>query len=217
MKLLIQLLLWIVIGFLGYLTFNAIYEPIKFNKVKEARYQKVIDKLVDIRKSEEAYKKVTGRYTKNFDSLVRFIDTAQFTITQRRDTTTLDKEYKKNYGVDKYKDSVIVDTLGKESVKKSLFKNSDRYKTMMDVPHTDGVKFDLEAGEVSINDSYIPVFEAKVAKKDVLADQNKDLIYQENHVISVDGVNGEYISVGSMRQVNTTGNWPKEYDPSNRQ
>lgn len=217
MKLVIQLLLWIIIGVLGYFTFSAIYEPIKFNKVKEARYQKVIEKLIDIRKSEEAYKKVTNRYTANFDSLVRFIDTAQFTITQRRDTTTLDKEFKKTYGVDKYKDSVIVDTLGKESVKKSIFKNSNRYETMMNVPFTDGLKFDLEAGEIFHNDNYLPVFEAKVAKKDVLADQSDDLIYQENHVISVDGVNGAYISVGSMKQVNTTGNWPKGYDPNNRQ
>lgn len=217
MKLVIQLLLWIVIGFLGYLTFNAIYEPIKFNKVKEARYQKVIEKLVDIRKSEEAYKKVTGRYTGSFDSLVRFIDTAQFTITQRRDTTFLDEEYKETYGVDKYKEGIIIDTLGNESVKEALFKGSKRYKKLMDVPDTDGKKFELEAGEISQNDKYLPVFEAKVAKSDVLADQDKDLIYQENHVISVDGVNGEYISVGSMREVKTTGNWPKGYDPNDRQ
>ena len=38
MKIVIQLLLWAVIGFLGYLTFNAVYEPIQFNKVRDARY-----------------------------------------------------------------------------------------------------------------------------------------------------------------------------------
>ena len=48
MKIVIQLLLWAVIGFLGYLTFNAVYEPIQFNKVRDARYPKVIDKLRSI-------------------------------------------------------------------------------------------------------------------------------------------------------------------------
>ena len=48
MKLVIQLVLWIVIIFLGYLIFNAIYEPIQFNKVKEKRYAKVIENLRDI-------------------------------------------------------------------------------------------------------------------------------------------------------------------------
>ena len=63
MKLVIQLVLWIVIIFLGYLIFNAIYEPIQFNKVKEKRYAKVIENLRDIRNAEMAYREVTGRLT----------------------------------------------------------------------------------------------------------------------------------------------------------
>ena len=126
MKLVIQLLLWIVIIFLGYLVFSAVYEPIQFNKVKEKRYAKVIERLVDIRAAQLAHKTVTGRYEKDFDKLVRFIDTAEFVLTQRRDTTYLDAEYRKAYGVDRYKDDIVIDTLGTASIKDSLFKNSDR-------------------------------------------------------------------------------------------
>lgn len=211
MKLIIQLLLWIVIGFLGYLTFNAIYGPVQFNKVKEARYAKVIEHLQDIRKSELAYNEVNGHYTKSFDSLVRFIDTAQFTVTQRRDTSYLDKEFQKHYQVDRMIDDVIVDTLGHRSVKDSLFRGSDRYKKMMNVPHTDGEKFQLDAGELYKNKEYHPVFEVKVAKSKVLTDQDKDLIHQEEQVRSVDGVNGKYIKVGSMTEIKTNGNWPTIY------
>ncbi|MDX1783627.1 MAG: hypothetical protein R3361_05665, partial [Aequorivita vladivostokensis] len=56
------------------------------------------------------------------------------------------------------------------------------------------------------------VFEAKVSKKVVLGDLDKDLLAQEMQVQSVDGVNGPDIKVGSLEDVNTSGNWPKIYD-----
>ena len=96
MKLVIQLLLWIVIIFLGYLVFNAVYDPIQFNKVKEKRYQKVIDRFKDIRAAQLAHQEITGTFEKDFDGLIKFIDTAEFVLTQRRDTTYMDEEYKKH-------------------------------------------------------------------------------------------------------------------------
>ena len=41
---------------------------------------------------------------------------------------------------------------------------------------------------------------------------DKDLLTQELQVQSVDGVNGPDIKVGSLEDVNTSGNWPKIYD-----
>lgn len=211
MKLVIQLLLWIVIIFLGYLVFNSVYDPIQFNKVKEKRYTKVIERLQDIRAAQLAHQEITGTFAKDFDKLVTFIDTAEFVLTQRRDSTILDEEYRKTFGVDKLKDIVIIDTLGYSSVKDSLFKDG-RYKNMMFVP-IDGVdaKFEMDAGTVTKNENKIPVFEAKVNKSVILHDQDKDLVMQEKQVVSVDGVNGAYIRVGSMEEVNTTGNWPTVY------
>lgn len=213
MKLVIQLVLWIVIIFLGYMVFNAVYEPIQFNKVKEKRYAKVIDRLKDIRAAQLAHQEITGTFEKDFDKLVRFIDTAEFTLTQRRDSTVLDEEFKKTFGVDQYKDIVLVDTLGTASVKDSLFKNSTRYKDMMIVPIEDvDAKFTMDAGTILKNDNKIPVFEAKIAKKVILNDQDKDLLMAENQVISVEGVNGKFITVGSMTEIKTEGNWPTAYD-----
>ncbi len=212
MKLVIQLVLWVVIIFLGYLVFNSIYEPIQFNKLKEKRYAKVIENLKDIRQAQMAHRQVTGSFAGEWDNLVSFVDTAQFTLTQRRDTTYLDEEYRKIYGVDQYIDDVVIDTLGFASVKDSLFKGSDRYKRMMNVP-IKGVdaQFELEAGNIMKNESRIPVFEAKVAKDVVLYDQDPDLVAQEKEVVSVDNVNGPYVKVGSMNEVNTSGNWPQVY------
>ncbi|WP_300436479.1 hypothetical protein [Christiangramia sp.] len=208
MRFVIQILLWLVIIFLAYLTFNAVYEPIQFNKIKEKRYTKVVKNLKDIRNAELAHQEVTGRFQSDWDSLVKFVDTAEFAITQRRDTTLLDEEYKKTYGVDQYIEKVIIDTLGFVPVKDSLFNgNEERYRTMMNVP-VEGVdkKFELRAGTITKGDNKIPVFEARIAKAVVLSDQDRTLVLQENEVQSVDDINGRYISVGSMTEVSTSGN-----------
>ena len=201
--------LWILIAFLGYKTFMSVYGEIEFNKLKEKRYVKVIDKLIDIRNAQVAHKVVTGKFTDNFDNLVRFVDTAQYTITQRRDTTVIDEELTRRYGgVETTRTYVVIDTLGYVSVKDSLFKTSDRYKTMMNVPFApEGTKFDLQAGLLE----GIPVFEASIAKKKILHDQDPYLIKKEEQVVSVDGVNGPTLKVGSMDEVNHNGNWPKNY------
>ena len=212
MKILIQILLWGVILFLSWKLFDAIYGEVQFNKLKEERYKAAITKLRDIRVAELAHKQVVGKYEGDFNKLIRFLDTAEFTITQRRDTTVLDVVETQAYGVDTYKEIVLIDTLGFESVKDSLFKGSDRYKTMMNIP-IDGVtdKYELEAGFIEKNNAQIPVFEAKVAKEVLLFDQKRDYIIKEKQIVSVDQVNGEYLSVGSMEQINTNGNWPKSY------
>ncbi|WGK64345.1 hypothetical protein [Croceiramulus getboli] len=212
MKLVIQLLLWIVIGVLGYFLFMSVYGEVQFNKIKEKRYQKAIKNLKDIRVAELAYKDITGEFTGDFDKLVRFIDTAQFTITQKRDTVIRDEEQSRRFGVDMMKEIVLTDTLGYASVKDSLFGDSDRYKTMMNVPIEGAdAQFELQAGTIEKNDYKVPVFEARVAKDVLLYDQPKDYVRKEKDVVSVDGVNGPYLSVGSMTEVKDVGNWPKSY------
>lgn len=211
-KPILNILLWVLIAFLGYQTYMSIYEPIQFNKIKNKRYLQVIESLKDIRDSQLAHKQVTGKFARDFESLIKFVDTAEFTITQRRDSSVIDEEMTKRYGVDTFKDIVIIDTLGYVSVKDSLFKNSDSYKNMMNVPVGEpGAKFKMEAGVIEQSKLFIPVFEASVKKNVILFDQNKDLLVQENQVVSVDGVNGDALKVGSLEEVNTTGNWPKTY------
>lgn len=208
----LNIALWVLIGYLGYQTYNSIYEPLQFNKEKNKRYATVINSLKDIRDSQLAHRQVTGKFAENFDNLIKFIDTAEYTLTQRRDSSIIDVELTRRYGVDTTKDIVIIDTLGTVSVKDSLFKTSNRYKTMMNVPvGKPGAKFEMKSGFLEQNNIKIPVFEALVKKDVILYDQNKDLLIQENQVISVDGVNGPALKVGSMDEVKTGGNWPKTY------
>jgi len=212
-KPLIMIVLWVLIGYLGYSTFMSVYGEIEFNKLKEERYKVVIENLKDIRDSELAHRTVTGKFQGNWDNLIKFIDTAQFTITQRRDSTVLDAEATRRFGgVETFKEIVITDTLGYVSVKDSLFGVDPRYKTMMNLPvGQPGAKFELKAGILEQNGMQIPVFEAKALKEIILFDRDKNMVEKEKQVISVDGVNGDAIKVGSMEEVNTNGNWPKNY------
>jgi hypothetical protein len=78
-------------------------------------------------------------------------------------------------------------------------------------------EFSIKADIIDKNGYQVPVFEVKVAKDIVLFDQNKDLLDQENKVISVDGVNGREIILGSMSEVSTSGNWPTFFDAKNKE
>ena len=210
MKIVIQLVLWVVIGFLGYMVYESIMGPVRFNKVRDARYKEVIKGLNDIRSAQLAHKTVTGTYAKNFDGLAQFIDTAQFTITQRRDSSFV--RFNKILNIDEPKDTIVIDTLGFKPVKDSLFGTSTRYKNLKSVTADNiNAEYQMDAGHILKNDIRVPVFEAKIAKDKVLEGMNKDMISMEKQVVSVDGVNGEYISVGSMTDVKTAGNWPKTY------
>ena len=210
--------LWVLILVFASLLFKSIYNEIKFDEVKNVRYQVVIKNLKDIRDTQLAHRTVKGVFQDNWDSLVKFVEIDSFTITQRRDSSVLDKEMTKRYGgVKTYKDIVIVDTLGLVSVKDSLFGFDDRYLRMMNVPFSknDQTRFELKAGFLNQNGIDIPVFESFVRKRVILHDQSPNLVLKENQVQSVDGVNGPTLKIGSMNEVNTNGNWPKNYSKDN--
>jgi hypothetical protein len=213
LKPVIMIALWVLIGYLGYATFMSVYGEIEFNKTKEKRYKVVIENLKDIRDAELAHRTVTGQFQGNWDNLVKFIDTAQFTITQRKDSTVIDVEATRRFGgVETTKEIIIIDTLGYVPVKDSLFGADTRYKTMMNFPvGQPGAKIELKSGVLEQNGMQIPVFEAIALKSIILFDQDKNMVEKEKQVVSVDGVNGDAIRVGSMEEVNTNGNWPKNY------
>ena len=215
MKTVLQIILWIAcIGF-GYLIYNSVNAPIKFGNVKQERFQQVINSLKDIRNSQEAYKIANGKYAKDFNTLINFIESGKYTITQQRDTSYL--EFNKEFGIDMLVEKKIIDTLGFVSVKDSLFKNDTRYKTLMNVPTApNGEKFTMDAGTIDKSGYKASVFVATVPKEVVLYDQPKDLIAREKTLVNVEEVNGPNISVGSMEEVSTNGNWPPIYDKKDR-
>jgi len=211
MKVGIQAFLWLLILFFSYQIYDSINGPISFNKTKNERYKKVINRLKEIRVSQIAHKDVKGYYANNFDSLINFIDNGIFTLIEKRDSSYL--EYDRTYRIDMLKEVIVIDTLGFVSVKDSLFKTNNDYKKMSKVP-IEGVdeNFTINAEVIDKNGYNVPVFEVKISKNIVLFDQDTDLLKEENETISVDGVNGSEIVLGSLTEVSVNGNWPTIFD-----
>lgn len=212
MKLGIQVALWILSIFFAYKIYDSISGPIKFNQVKNERFALVINRLKDIRTAQIAHKDVKGQFSNNFDSLVKFVDEGIFTLIEKRDSSYL--EYDRTYRIDMLKEVIVVDTLGFVPVKDSLFKNNNSYKKMAYLP-IDGLEdstFHIKAEIINKNGYMVPVFEVKISKNILLYDQNEDLVKQENETVSVDGVNGPEIILGSLSKVSTNGNWPTIFD-----
>ena len=168
--------------------------------------------MKDIRTAQIAHKDVKGVYANNFDSLIKFIDEGIFTLLEKRDSSYL--EYDRTYRIDMLREVIVTDTLGFVPVKDSLFQTSERYKKMSNLP-IEGLQdsvFKIESNIINKNGYEVPVFEVKVSKSTLLFDQDQDLVKQENETVSVDGVNGPEIILGSLTNVSTNGNWPTIFD-----
>lgn len=212
MKLGIQVVLWIASIFFAYKIYDSISGPITFNQTKIKRYSKVINVMKDIRTAQIAHKDVKGVYANNFDSLIKFIDEGIFTLLEKRDSSYL--EYDRTYRIDMLREVIVIDTLGFVPVKDSLFQTSERYKKMSNLP-IEGLQdsvFKIESNIINKNGYEVPVFEVKVSKSTLLFDQDQDLVKQENETVSVDGVNGPEIILGSLTNFSTNGNWPTIFD-----
>lgn len=199
--------------FLVYKINFEIQKPVMFNKEKKVRYAKVIEKLKVIRDAEVAHKKVTGTYISNGDSLIAFIDTAKFAITQTRNVP---KTIQLGGGITKEIEERVVDTIGYEDVR-NAFVGRD-YKNMMTIPGTDPVqKFVIQVGEIQkFTDVIAPVFEVSVDKAIILKGMDYNLIKQEKEAIGGEEIRGEFVSVGSLAEVSEDGNWPPFYDKADR-
>ena len=203
----------LIISAIGlFLIYKSIQGPIEFEKESRVRYAQVIAKLKDIRKSEEAYEAINKTYTNNFDELEKFIENGYFYITTSRDTSWT--EFDKNFKIDVHKQSVVTDTIGKVLVKDSLFKNSDRYKHMSEVTVGERtLPIKIQTGVITReNEVKFPVFEVKVSKKEILEGLDEEEIEREVQRMGVNDIKGPYVSVGSMTEVSSSGNWPSSYN-----
>lgn len=207
MRWLVSLLLLGATVFLAYKIYGGIMEPINFNKDKKVRYAKVIKNLKLIRDAEVKYKEVHGTYTNSKETLLSFIENGQLALTE---TKNIEVEEDRGGGIKVKVSKKQVDTIGYEPVSK-YFEGKD-YKSMFSVPGTDE-QFELATGQVEkVAGLEVPVFEAKVAKSPILKGMNPSLIKQELEAIESDQVKGQFVSVGSLTEVTTGGNWPPFYD-----
>lgn len=193
--------------------YDGIMLPIKFNEEKVVKYAKVVDHLKIIRDAQLKYYEVNNKYTDDKKGLINFIETAQLALTETRDTIV---KVNKGGGIIDDVSKKIKDTIGYEPVLK-YFKHRD-YKNMFSVPGVEGKEFYVEAGTVEkVEGLVVPTFIAKCKKEDILKGMDASLIKQELEAAATDQIKGRLISVGSLEEVSTGGNWPPSYDKRDRE
>ena len=174
----------LLILILSTLLIKIILDPIKFENETNYRYDFIKEKLIDIRSAQLAYKEKTGQFTNDFDELIMFVKTDSFVLVQKTDT--LVEYYNTVYRETQFKDTMLIDTLGKVSILDSLFTKKYPIDSLAYVPPINKVKFELRAGVINKSKIDVPVFEAKDPKP---YDITKPLV------------------IGSMIEANLNGNW----------
>ena len=82
-KIIIEVLLFIVCIFLVKLIVDSIMKPVNFNKQKAYRETVAIQRLKDIRTLQVAYKSVTGKFNSSIDSLKQFYEGGQMAVVMQ--------------------------------------------------------------------------------------------------------------------------------------
>jgi hypothetical protein len=188
-KIIIQGALLVISAILAYLIYDGIQGPIKFQNEVNRRQAQVVQKLIDIRDAQIAYRNVHGKYTASFDTLASFIIEGQIPIIKLSadpEDTTFTK--------------MIVDTVGYVNVMDSVFKNKTNFKPkeLKYIPFSDGEIFEINAGTTERGNVFVNVIEVFAPYKHFL----KGMELKKNHINPDDG-----LRFGSMYEPTTDGNW----------
>lgn len=210
MKKIIQPILILAIIILGYLVVESIMRPIRFQRQVEEREEVTINKLMDIREAQKAYKDVYNKYTGSFDTLTTFLRNDSFTVTKA--IGTIPEEWLEELGLEKarekaIREKVIIREITKRSVMDSLFGETYPVDSLKYVPYTDGKVFEIESSEILTSSNLmVQVVEVKAYYDDLLKGLNKQLIanYKDQRV-TLTGFPG--IKFGSLEEGTLTGNW----------
>ena len=210
MRRVIQILFVLVIIVLGYLIVESIMEPIRFNQEVEVRERATINRLIDIREAQKAYKDVYKKYTGSFDTLIAFVDTGNFTVVKA--IGDIPEEWLDELGFDKAREKALNEgVISRENtnvpVLDSLFYPGFPTDSLRYVPYTEGVTFNMTSGELLTSSNLVvQVVEASCLYDDLLNGMDKQLVVnykdERQKIVGFEGV-----KFGSMEEGTLTGNW----------
>jgi hypothetical protein len=169
-----MIVLGVVIAWLGYLTVTGIKGPIEFDKESKARYLVVEKKMEAIQNAQFAYKTVTGKYAKTWDSLMMVIESDSMVI-QRKVLIPIAKYDASLYGPNP---KLADDTTKYEVTFKSMVALKDTLQKIIDydltelhkIPFSDGASFYMNSDIVDAGGGRIkvPVFIVTAPNKYIL-------------------------------------------------
>ncbi len=192
----IKSILAVVILVLGYLIFNSINKPVKFENALQSRSDVIIAKLKDIRTAQVLFRNQNGRYTTGFDTLIDFVKTGQIPevkmIPDPNDTTYT---------------RTISDTIGYISIFDSIFaKKTYKVEKLNEIPFSKGEVFSILAGKINKGGVDVSVFEVSARLELYAKDLDKQLVVNRLKELE-DRAKFPGLKVGSMTEASIDGNW----------
>ena len=210
MRRVIQILFVLIIIVLGYLIIESIMEPIRFNQEVETREQVTIDRLIDIREAQKAYKDVYRRYTGSFDTLIAFVDTGSFTVIKA--DGDIPEEWLDEMGFEKAREKALAEgVITREPIQvpvlDSLFHQGFATDSLRYVPFCEGITFTMTSGELLTSSNLtVQVVEAFCLYDDLLNAMDRQLVVNyKDERMKIVGFEG--VKFGSMEEGTLTGNW----------
>jgi len=210
MRRVIQVLFVLIIIILAYLIVESIMEPIRFNQEVELREDATIDRLIDIRDAQKAYKDIYKKYASDFDTLISFVDTGNFTVI--RAIGEIPEEWLDELGFEEARQKALEEGLISREpvqlpVRDSLFSAAYAIDSLRYVPFTEGVEFKMESGELLTSSNLtVQVVEVSVLYDDLLNGMDPQLVVnykdERNKIVGFEG-----LKFGSMEEGTLTGNW----------
>lgn len=221
-KIIIEVVLFVLILFLGYKCFQSIMIPQKFQELQKARNSSIIQRLKDIRTAEESYKRVYGKYTGSFDTLINFVkfdsvkiirSLGSLTDEQVEQGMTEAEAVKQGFII---REEIKVPAYGEiqKSLDKDLREEGRKFPTdqLRYVPFTKGkhqfkLGADILRSETGVD---IPVFEARISNKEIFEDLEEDY---KDEILEMNGERlrlKKYpgLKVGDIKEANNNvGNW----------
>ena len=179
----IKVVLALVIVILGYLVYNSINTPLKFEQELQSRSEDVISTL-------------NKRYTTRFDTLIQFVREGKVPevkmVPDPKDTTNT---------------RTITDTIGFVSIFDSIFaKKNYKLEELELIPFSNNEKFTLQAGKINKGGVDVSVFEVTAPLETYSIGLNQQLVI--NRVQEMKDKNKfPGLKVGSMYEASTDGNW----------
>src|SRR5690554_1510341 len=233
MKVVMRVLLALAIVLLAYISWKSIQGPIDFNAEVEKRDRAVIQRLVDIRTAQVAYRAQSGTYTAHFDTLVNFIKNGRIvTLVRSGDLTEAQLEA----GMTEERAMQIIRSGNERTIREAglwddrknapqltrdslyspavevLYPNRPLFvpDSIGYVPYGRGAIFEMGVDSLITASGYpIQVFEAKTPYTAYLGDLNEKLLNQKiQEVLNRPGNRFPGMQVGSLQVANNNaGNW----------
>jgi type I restriction-modification system DNA methylase subunit len=153
-----NVLMFLLILVLGYILYKQIQEPIAFQQTKTVREKAVIDRLVKIRKAQEAYRGVTGKFAPSFEALTETLKNGRFMRVQVYgdvdDVNQKDVRYDTTY-------MPAIDSIRSMGIE---------LDELAIVPYGDGAKFDIEADTVTYQSALVDVVQVGTTYEKFMGD-----------------------------------------------